>query len=155
MKSVVHGAHRPPLDKIADRIEEEIARLRKKRPHLDVVIDRAAGILATHLSCPKQRVIVVRIGLGGRPKFLVNSLSESGATYVINPVVWSCTCPAAHCRPGRPCKHVLSAYILWQAGQREVKRTCDGCHERFPRRALIEVLDEHLCRSCADAASVL
>jgi uncharacterized Zn finger protein len=77
------------------------------------VIDRAAGILVTHLACPNQRVILVRIGLGGRPKFIFRSLNERGATYVINPVVWSCSCPAHH-RTGGPCKHTLAAYVLWR-----------------------------------------
>jgi hypothetical protein len=94
-----------------ERIEEEIDRLRECRPALDGVTDRAAGIIVAHLACRRSRVIVVRIGLGGRPKYVFRSLNERGATYVINPVIWSCSCPAYH-RTGGPCKHVLAAYVL-------------------------------------------
>ena len=147
-----------PLDRILDRIEEELARLRRKRPALEETLGRAERILVTHFAVKSNRgtqLIRVRIGLDGRAKFLFSSLRDRGATYVINPSIWACTCPAYH-RRGGPCKHSLAAYGLWQAGQPEARRrTCDNCHERFPRRALVEVLDEYLCRSCADAASVL
>ncbi len=108
-----HAAQTPELDTLG-RIEAELARLRECRPALDGVIDRAAGIIVAHLACPDQRVIVVRIGLGGRPKFLFRSLRERGASYVINPVIWSCSCPAYH-RTGGPCKHVLAAYVLYRS----------------------------------------
>ncbi len=99
-----------------ERIEEALDRLREARPALSGVIDRAAGILVTHLACPDQRVIVVRIGLGGRPKFLFRSLNERGAVYTVNPLVWSCLCPAFHRTEGRrPCKHVLAAYVLYRS----------------------------------------
>ncbi len=58
-----------PEQAMLGRIEEELSRLREKRPALDGVIDRAAGIIVTHLSCPRQRVIRVRYGLNGRYKF--------------------------------------------------------------------------------------
>jgi hypothetical protein len=99
---------------LLEKIEEEIARLRQQRPALEMVIDRATGIITTHLACRRQRVIGVRVGLGGRYKFVFRSLRELGASYVIAPGVWSCTCPAHH-RTGGPCKHALAAYVLWRA----------------------------------------
>jgi hypothetical protein len=109
------AASTPELDTLG-RIEAELARLRECRPALDGVTDRAAGIIVAHLACRRSRVIVVRIGLGGRPKYIFRSLNERGATYVINPVVWSCSCPAYH-RTGGPCKHVLAAYILYRVAR--------------------------------------
>jgi hypothetical protein len=146
---------------VLERIEEEIHRLREKRPYLDDIIDRATNILLTHLSCPRQRVIRVRVGLDGRPKFLVASLNERGATYVINPLLWACSCPAFH-RRGRPCKHSLAAYVLWRAAQPVArKRTCSSCAGRFPVGQMIEVQEEHesltwfvgdmLCDGCVAA----
>lgn len=151
---------RPSTDPL-ERIEEEIARLREMRPALDYLIDRATDILLTHLSCPRQRVIRVRVGLDGRPKFLVASLNERGATYVINPLLWACSCPAFH-RRGRPCKHSLAAYVLWRAAQPMVrKRTCSSCKERFPQGQMTEVQEEYeslpwfvgdmLCNGCVAA----
>ena len=157
-----------PLDRVMDRIEEELARLRKKRPALEVHIERAESILVNHfaLKTSKRRpqLIRVRIGLGGRPKFLVRSLNERGATYAIAPNIWSCSCPSYH-RRGAACKHVLASYVLYQAAQPEVKRiTCNGCSESFRRGELVEVTHEHrsehwfpgdlLCRSCADLSGV-
>lgn len=109
-------APNPEQDDLLARIEEELARLRECRPALDGVVDRAAGIIVSHLACPKQRVILVRIGLGGRPKYIFRSLNERGATYVINPVCWSCSCPAYH-RTGGPCKHTVASYILWRSAR--------------------------------------
>jgi hypothetical protein len=148
---------------LLERIEEVIARLRAKRPDLDYLIDRATGIITTHLACRQQRVVVIRIGLGGRPKFLFRSLNELGATYVINPSVWSCTCPAYH-RTGGPCKHVLSAWIMWSVARPRGKRlSCAGCAKTLPRRELVEVQHEdrseqhfpgdHLCKTCANGGA--
>ncbi len=113
-ESVQRGESAPTTERdLLARIEEELARLRECRPALDGVIDRAAGIIVSHLACRRSRVIVLRIGLGGRPKYIFRSLNERGATYVINPVVWSCSCPAYH-RTGGPCKHVLAAFVMYR-----------------------------------------
>ena len=158
-----------PENMLLDRIEYEIGRLRERRPALDAVIDRAASIIVAHLACPRQRVIRVRIGLGGRAKFLFRSLNDRGATYVISPSVWSCSCPAYHRLEGRrPCKHTLAAYVLWRAAQPEPKarqRTCDGCDQRFSVGEMIELHEDNhdgltyfdgdlLCGECADGAGV-
>ncbi len=150
------------LDEIADRIEEEIAHLREKRPHLEDRIDRAAGILVTHLACPRQRVIRVRVS-GSRPRFLVNG--SGGNVYSVSPRDWSCSCPDHH-RRGAACKHALSCWVLKRAslpaGIR--LRDCDGCKQPFARRDLVEITHEHqseqwfpgdrICRSCADSSGI-
>ena len=152
--SVAHGRAHPlnPLDQVAARVEEEIALLREQRPGLGARLDRATNLLVVHLACPRQRVIRVRIRMNGHARFLVNG--SEGAVYIVDPETWSCSCPDYH-RRDAICKHALASYLLWRAAQPKArKRTCDGCQERFPRRALTEHRDEHLCRSCADAAGV-
>ena len=131
-----------PLDRIADRVELEIDRLRTKRPHLEDRIDRASGIIVQHLACRRQRVIQVRIGASGQNTFLVNG--SKGAAYTVG------------------CKHSLAAYILRRAVMPARRpRTCDGCEGRFPRGEMVEVHENEqyfpgdlLCRSCADRAGV-
>ncbi len=150
------------LDRLADRIEAEIDRIRRRRPHLEDRLDRAAGILVTHLACPRQRVIRVRVGVDGQARFLVNG--KGGNVYTVLPADWSCSCPDYEYR-GKGCKHSLAAYILRRAvlpAQR--KRTCDGCDGRFPRGEMVEIQDHHeneqyfvgdlLCAGCADRAGV-
>ena len=159
-----------PENILLDRIEYEIGRLRGRRPALDAVIDRAASIIVAHLACRRQRVIRVRFGLGRRYKFLFRSLNDRGATYVISPSVWSCSCPAYHRTEGRrPCKHALAAYVLWRAAQPEPKATrhtsCDGCDQRFPLGEMVELHPNNhdglthfdgdvLCHGCANGAGV-
>ena len=161
------SASTTPLDRVMDRVEEQLVRLRQERPGLGEHIERAEHILVAHFALKGNRrpqLIRVRIGLGGRPKFLVNSLNERGATYVINPSVWACSCPSYH-RRSAACKHVLASWVLWQAGRPEIKRgVCNGCSESFERGALVEVTHEHestqwfpgdfLCKPCADRSGV-
>ncbi len=149
-----------PLDEIADRVEQEIAHLREKRPHLEDRIDRASHILVVHLSCPRSRMIRVRIVANGRSKFLVNG--SGGNVYTVDPETWSCSCPDHH-RRNMVCKHGLSCYVLNRAA-RPVGvrlRDCDGCQQPFPRGELVEVHEneryfpgDRICRGCADRAGV-
>ncbi len=147
------------LDRIADRVELEIDRLRRKRPHLEDRIDRASSIIVQHLACRRQRVIRVRIGASGQTTFLVNG--SKGAAYTVDPADWSCSCPDYSYR-GKGCKHSLAAYILRRAVMPARRlRTCDGCEGRFPRGEMVEVHEnEHyfpgdiLCLKCADKAGV-
>ncbi len=101
---------------IAERIEQELDRLRAARPALAARIDRAGNILVTHLSCRRSNVIRVRVGADG-PRFLVSSASSKGAVYVVDPASWACSCPDAH-RHGRGCKHALACWALWRASAR-------------------------------------
>ncbi len=101
---------------IAERIEQELDRLRAARPALASRIDRAGNILVTHLSCRRQRVIRVRVGVDG-PRFLISSTSSKGAVYVVDPANWSCSCPDAH-RRGKGCKHALACWALGRASAR-------------------------------------
>ena len=100
---------------VAERIEQELERLRVARPHLASRISRAENILVTHLSCRRQRVIRVRVGRDGRARFLV--CGSGGAVYVVDPASWSCTCPDHH-RRGAACKHALACWALWRASSR-------------------------------------
>ncbi len=99
---------------IAERIEQELDRLRAARPALATRIDRAGNILVTHLSCRRSNVIRVRVGADG-PRFLVSG--SGGAVYVVDPANWSCSCPDHH-RRGRGCKHALACWALGRASAR-------------------------------------
>ncbi len=59
------------IERIAEAVEAELARLRAARPALHSRIERAESIIVTHLSCRRARVIRVRVR-GGRPRFLVS-----------------------------------------------------------------------------------
>ena len=99
---------------IAQRTERELERVRAARPALASRIRRAEGIIVTHLSCRRQRVIRVRVR-DGRARFLVSG--SEGAVYVVDPATWSCTCPDHH-RRGAGCKHALACWALWRASSR-------------------------------------
>ncbi len=101
---------------IAERIEQELDRLRAARPALSSRIDRAGDILVTHLACRRQNVIRVRVNASG-PRFLVSSAGSKGAVYVVDPASWDCSCPDAH-RRGRGCKHALACWTLGRASAR-------------------------------------
>ena len=153
-----------PRDAVLDRIERELHRLRDQRPGLEDLLDRAANILVTHLSCPKSRTVRVRIAASGRRSFLV--AGSHGAVYSVDPSDWSCSCPDAH-RRGKGCKHSLVAYVLHRAAKPAVrKRTCCGCDVRLPRRELVELHPENhdgmvhsdgdlLCQPCANRSGVM
>src|SRR4051794_22464119 len=105
-----------PLELLAERIEAEVVRLRERRPALTDRLDRATGIIVQHLARPRSRIIRVRVGTtSGRCRYLVSSISSTGAVYVVDPGDWSCSCPDAH-RRGKGCKHSLACYLLWQTG---------------------------------------
>ncbi|MDP9481485.1 MAG: SWIM zinc finger domain-containing protein [Actinomycetota bacterium] len=123
-------------DELAGRIEQELERLRAKRPGLSSRIDRAANLLVTHLACPRQRPIRVRVRQG-RPRFLVNG--SGGAVYSVDPSDWSCSCPDYH-RRDATCKHAIACYVLMRASRPAPKGLrCEACGERFPRRVMVEV----------------
>jgi hypothetical protein len=111
-----------PLERIAERAEEEISRLKQMRPALSSRIDRAASILVMHLSSPRRsKAMRVRVGSGG-PRFLVASGSSSlaGAVYIVDPRTWSCSCPDYHRRGnGGVCKHAIACYVLWRCARSE------------------------------------
>jgi hypothetical protein len=106
------------VETIAERIEQELARVRAARPVLSSRISRAENILVTHLSCRRQRVIRVRVR-DGRPRFLVSG--SGGAVYVVDPETWGCSCPDHH-RRGKGCKHALACWALWRASARPATR---------------------------------
>ena len=170
------------VETVAERIEQELARVRAARPSLASRISRAENILVTHLSCRRQRTIRVRVR-DGRARFLVSG--SGGAVYVVDPASWDCTCPDHH-RRGAGCKHALACWALWRASARPAQgvegfghiggivgrvapmtRRCDGCGGRFAERDLIEVGPEQaewtltafegdqLCRPCARRHGVL
>ncbi len=103
---------------IAESVERELDRVKAARPGLASRVDRAANIVATHLSCRRQRVIQVRVS-GGVSRFLVSG--SKGAVYVVDPASWSCTCPDAH-RHGKGCKHALACWALARAGGPPARR---------------------------------
>ena len=105
---------REGADVIAERVEQELERLRAARPHLAERISRAENILVTHLSCRRQRVIRVRTS-GGRARFLVSG--SKGAVYVVDSASWSCSCPDHH-RRGAACKHSIACWTLRRASAR-------------------------------------
>lgn len=130
-----------PDDELAVRIEEEVDRLRKKRPHLQARIDRAANILVTHLACPRQRPIRVRVRQG-RPRVLVNG--SGGSVYAVDPRTWDCSCPDHHRRDGI-CKHGIAVYVLVRASRpRPAPQLlgCTSCSKVLPASELIEVTHE-------------
>lgn len=105
----------PPRDLIAERVEEELARLREARPHLIGRIDRAATIVVVHLSsASRNRPIRCRVRRGGHRVMLVSSLSSGGVTYEVDTTSWSCSCPDAR-RRGGACKHSLAGWVLYRA----------------------------------------
>ena len=102
------------VETVAGRIERELARVRAARPALASRVSCAEGIIVTHLSCRRQRVIRVRSNSDGA-RFLVSG--SGGAVYVVKPDDWSCTCPDHH-RRGAGCKHSIACWALWRASAR-------------------------------------
>jgi hypothetical protein len=140
--SLARPAPKPfPSEVLLDRIELEIGRLQEKRPALDARIDRAANILVTHLACPRQRVIRVRLR-GGHARFLVNG--SGGGVYVVDPLSWSCSCPDFHRADLGACKHSICCFILWRVSRlARGLQFCHSCGEKFPSRELTEVQEAH------------
>ncbi len=109
------------VETIAERVERELERVRAARPTLSTRISRAEGIIVTHLSCRRQRVIRVRVS-GGQARFLVSG--SGGAVYVVDPASWDCSCPDHH-RRGVGCKHALACWALWRASTRPAVLSSD------------------------------
>ena len=169
------------VERIAEAVERELARIKAARPSLASRAERAENILVTHLSCRRARVIRVRVsGAAGGARFLVNG--SGGAVYVVNPSDWSCSCPDAH-RRGKGCKHALACWALERASARPAPASgeatgdlehvsevigraptpsCAGCGAVAPSE-LFEVGEDHLtffegdvlCGSCAGDHGVL
>jgi hypothetical protein len=114
-------------ERISEAVEDELARLREKRPGLVSRIDRASHLLVVHLSDPRSGTIRVRIDAKRRCRFLVRSLT-SGGIYVVDPAEagWSCSCPDYH-RRNAPCKHIVAAWCLRFADRRARRKGCAVC----------------------------
>jgi hypothetical protein len=111
---------------ISEAVEEELARLREKRPGLVSRIDRASHLLVVHLSDPHSGTIRVRIGANRRPRFVVRSLTSAGV-YVVDPRdSWRCSCPD-HRRRAAACKHALACWCLRVADRRARREGCQAC----------------------------
>lgn len=123
-----------PQEALVEYIEQELSRLRQRRPQLDRRIERATNLLVVHLSSPGS-VIRVRVGAGA-PRFLVASLNDREAVYSVDPETWSCSCPDFH-RNNFPCKHAICCYVLWRVAQYD--RSCGAVSRRNPG-----------CRACRD-----
>lgn len=160
-----------PREAIAERIEEEIKRLREKRPHLEARIKRAEHIVTAHLaSRPRMQIVRARLDAAGRCRFLVRSLTSSGAVYIVYPGDWSCSCPDFH-RTSVGCKHALACWVLWRVAQpsrsastvtRQEAVGCNVCWDgivyigqQFVNRKTGEVRKRTLalpCKSCGGRA---
>ena len=149
-------------ERISEAVEEELARLRERRPGLASRVSRAAHLLVVHLSDPRSGTIRVRVGLDRRPRFLVRSLT-SGGVYVVDPAEagWSCGC-LDYQRRNSPCKHLIAAWCLKAAGRRaRRKKGCALCvngwvhsvEQLIDRTSgeLIEATNVVPCRGCRDA----
>jgi hypothetical protein len=111
-------------ERIVEAVEEELARLREKRPGLASRLDRAGHLLVVHLSDPRSGTIRVRVGSDGRPRFVVRSLTSAGV-YVVDPRdSWRCSCPDHH-RRDAACKHALACWCLKRAADGGARRK--GC----------------------------
>ncbi len=120
----------PKPEVIAERVEEELARLREARPHLADRLDRASNILVCHLSSPpRSRPIRCRVRANGHPVLLISSLTTAGTVYVVDPGDWSCSCPDFH-RRRQACKHAICGWIISRASlTRETAGHTDRCGE--------------------------
>lgn len=146
------------------RIEEELARLHRARPKLSDRIDRASSLVVRQLSSPPRlRCIRVRVGRAGA-RFLVDSSTTPGATYVVDQHHLECSCPDH--RREVACKHSLAAWLLWKVSLSQDFGECAACGRRRSRKRDMILLhaDNHsgldyfdgdrLCAGCADAAGV-
>lgn len=143
---------------LAERVEEELHRLREARPHLDDRIDRASSILVVQLSSrPRTRPVRVRIH-GRKARFLVSSLTSAGEVYVVDPDDWRCSCPDFN-RRNQACKHVLASYILRRVA-RGSRKGCSACDRGWVfigeeivdpgTGEVAEVINPTRCRRCGD-----
>ena len=117
------AAHTTPeaANAILDRIEAEIDRLKRHRPHLEAKITKSSNILVAHFAGrPAMPIVRIRITPSGKARFLFASLGERGVVYSVDPQSLSCSCPDHH-RRGTICKHGLAAYILQRVAQPAAK----------------------------------
>ena len=168
--TIAHSAHPVPVERIAQAVEEELTRLKAARPALSSRIERAEAILVMQLSVAGgYRPIKVRIHHDGSRSYIVRSGSKLCREYTVNPYIWSYDCPD-HRRRHAACKHAIACWALERAFGRpaspERTAACSGCGERFERRELVEVTEDHenltffvgdkLCRQgCARSHGVL
>ena len=126
-RSIPHDARASSnRERIVEAVEEELARLREKRPGLASRLDRAGHLLVVHLSDPRSGTIRVRVGSDGCPRFVVRSLASAGV-YVVDPRdSWRCSCPDHH-RRDAACKHSLACWCLWAADRRAQRKGCSAC----------------------------
>jgi hypothetical protein len=160
-----------PREGIAERIDEEIERLRQKRPHLEAKVKRAEHIITAHLAGrPRTQIVRARLNAAGRCRFLVRSLTSPGAVYTVCPDRWSCSCPAYH-RTSACCKHILTCWVLWRVAQPSrsagtaTQEEDLGCHvcsggivyvrQEFVNRKTGEIRERRLaipCKRCGGVA---
>jgi SWIM zinc finger len=93
---------------VLDAVEDQIARLRRARPHLEKRISKAEHILTMHFAMPGRHIIRARVR-GEHVHYLVRG--SGGAVYTVDPHDWSCSCPDYH-RRGGVCKHALACWAL-------------------------------------------
>jgi hypothetical protein len=84
--------------------------------------------------------------------------------YTVDYDLERCSCPDARRHPELSCKHLIAIGIL-VAKRRARTAPCAGCGERFRRRELYEVCEDHgsltyfvgdrLCEECALAGGIL
>ena len=144
-----------PLERIAERVEQELARLRQMRPALQTRIDRASTILVVHLSNPRSGMIRVPVGADRRPRFLVSSASSGGVVYSVDPCTWECSCPDYHRRNGGACKHSIAAWVLYKIAISKECYVCDGrgwVHIGFITKGGEEVTEGVPCKVCRGPA---
>ena len=171
--SLAQPAPTPPTlrEDIVARIDEEIKRLREKRPHLEAKINRAEHIITAHLAGrPRMQIVRARLSAAGRCRFLVSSLTSSGAVYTVHPGDWSCSCPDHH-RTSVGCKHALACWVLWRLAQpsrsagtvtQQEDVGCDVCsggivyvRQEFVNRKTGEVKERKVaipCKRCGGTA---
>jgi hypothetical protein len=113
-------------DRISEAVEEELARLREKRPGLASRIDRVFHLLVVHLSDPRSGTICVRVRADRGPRFVVRSLTSAGV-YAVDPRdSWRCSCPDHH-RRDAACKHSLACWCLRAVDRRARGKGCAVC----------------------------
>jgi hypothetical protein len=149
--------------RIAEALEEEIARLKEFRPSLKERIDRASHLLVVHLSDPRSGTIRVRVGSDGRSRFVVRSLASAGV-YVVDPSdSWRCSCPDHH-RRDAACKHAIACWCLKRAADRGAQgKGCALCvngwvhlgEQLIDSRSgeLVEATNVIRCRRCTPVAA--
>ena len=97
----------------------------------------------------------------GAGLYRVPSCSGEGF-YTVDYLEERCTCPD-HAYRGVTCLHIYAVGILNAKRRQSKPAPCSGCGERFPRRVLVEAMEDDLgvfegerfCRPCARRCGVL